>query len=200
MQNTGHGDGGVSPKGTSVDTVIVARQVQRCLASHSLCRRFLSLGPVHFLLSQFSALRNLWGHVPPAPTSEAKLGWVIKEIAASSKHELPKVVSFQHVLIHDDLRFVLLMMKRYWTKPWEICHCKQSKQSEGEGFLIYSFSHLPVLWVLASPHPLTHAVTGTHLSSASRYWGLRSPFLPRLFSGLSHALFGTWGYVSPPLP
>lgn len=61
----------------------------------------------------------------------------------------------------------------------------QSKQSEGKGFLTYSFSHLPVLWVLASPHPLTHVVTGTRLSSASRYCSLRSPFFPRLFSGLS---------------
>lgn len=115
----------------SVDTVIVARQVQRSLASHSLCRWFLSLGPVHFLLSQFSALRNLWGHVPPVPTSEAKLGWVLKEIAASSKHKLPKEVSFQHILTHDDLRFVLLMMKRYWTKPWEICHYNTIKAVRG---------------------------------------------------------------------
>ena len=154
----------------------------------SFCHSFLPLGTCRGMFPQ------------PPPQSEAKLGLVIKEIAAPSKHKLPKVVSFQHILIYDDLRFVLFMMKRYWTKPWEICHWNTIKAVRGWR-LSYIFTLSPTCAVgpCLSPPPHSRSYRNSSVLCL-QVLGSQVPFPPQALLRVESCFIWNLGLCEPPLP
>lgn len=126
----------------------------------------LGTAPVPLLLSQFSAFRNVGVPQPPAPIrSKTKGGDKRKPCSLSARSSKSGAFPAHFKLT----RLVILMRKRYRTKPWDLRQRAQSRQLGVGAFLgVYPS---PTRVVGLAPCPAGSRCSGTGLALCLRALG-----------------------------